>query len=473
MKENEKKNSSQNAIKAGAWYTISNFLVRGMGFITTPIFTRLLTKNEFGAYNNYSSWLAILTVVVTLNLESTFISARYDYEKDFDSYIFSVLFLSMLSAVTWMLFMNVFSSFTESFLSMDRFYINCMMLYLLFMPAIHMFQARERYFFRYKTTVLTSLFVSVGSALLSVVLVLLMSNKYAGRIIGSIIPTIGLGFLITIYFFMKARKIKLEYWKYALPICLPFIPHLLSLSLLNSMDRTMITKICGNADAAMYGLAYTCGTLVTLLITSLNSAFAPWMGEKLKNEERSAIHAVSRKYIAVFVFLAIGIMLLAPEILMVLGGKTYIESKYVMPPVALGCICQFMYILYVNVEQFKKKTVGMALASVSAAALNYGLNLYFIPRYGYIAAAYTTLVGFLWLFMAHMLLVHWLGYSDVFDTRFILSVLGIAGIVTLGVNYLYMNTILRYAVIAAYGLLVLYLFHQNRDTVMVLLKRKK
>ena len=34
-----------------------------------------------------------------------------------------------------------------------------------------------------------------------------------------------------------------------------------------------------------------------------------------------------------------------------------------------------------NFEQFKKKTVGMAIASVSAAALNYGLNALLIPRF--------------------------------------------------------------------------------------------
>ena len=35
------------AIKAGAWYTVSSFLIRGIGFITTPVFARLLTKAEF------------------------------------------------------------------------------------------------------------------------------------------------------------------------------------------------------------------------------------------------------------------------------------------------------------------------------------------------------------------------------------------------------------------------------------------
>ena len=71
-----------------------------------------------------------------------------------------------------------------------------------------------------------------------------------------------------------------------------------------------------------------------------------------------------------------GIMLIVPEFLLIMGGQSYIEAIYVMPPVAFGCVCQFIYTMHVNIEQFKKKTVGMAIASISAAGLNYLLNMF-------------------------------------------------------------------------------------------------
>ena len=168
------------ALKSGIWYTFSNFLVRGIGLITTPIFTRLLTKAEFGAYNNYTSWLAIITIFVTLNLESTLISARFDYKEKFDEYIFSVLTLSTLSVAVWFVVFNVFGNTAESILGIQRPYINAMLLYLLCLPAINLFQARERYYYEYKKTVLVSLILSVGTAGISVALVLLMNNRLAG-----------------------------------------------------------------------------------------------------------------------------------------------------------------------------------------------------------------------------------------------------------------------------------------------------
>ena len=127
------------ALKSGIWYTTSNFLVRSIGFITTPIFTRMLTKADFGLYNNFSSWLLIATVFVTLHLESTLISARYDYEDSFDEYIFSILGLSSLVACFWFAVVNAFSNFFSSWWNLDIKYINIMLLYLLFQPAVELF----------------------------------------------------------------------------------------------------------------------------------------------------------------------------------------------------------------------------------------------------------------------------------------------------------------------------------------------
>ena len=59
--------------------------------------------------------MGILTILVTLNLESTFISARYDYEDDFDSYILSVLSLSSISAMISAIVLNaIFVQYSDS-----------------------------------------------------------------------------------------------------------------------------------------------------------------------------------------------------------------------------------------------------------------------------------------------------------------------------------------------------------------------
>lgn len=167
----------------------------------------------------------------------------------------------------------------------------------------------------------------------------------------------------------------------------------------------MITDLCGEEYTAIYGMAYSCGAIITVLITALNTAFAPWLGEKLHEDKLEEVRRFSYRYVLLFLYLAIGVILLGPEILLVLGGKSYGQSVYIMSPIVFGCMCQFLYAMFVNVEQFKRKTVGMAFASMTAAGINYALNYIFIRRYGYTAAAYTTAVSYLVLLLIHMLLV--------------------------------------------------------------------
>lgn len=234
----------------------------------------------------------------------------------------------------------------------------------------------------------------------------------------------------------------------------------------------MITDICGEEENALYTIAYQCSTVVTILVTSLNTAYAPWLGEKLHEDAYSEIKSFSKKYVMIFLYFAVGVMLISPDIMMIMGGRPYMEAQYVMPPVMLGCVCQFVYTMYVNVEQFKKKTVGMAIASVSAGALNYGLNYLLIPKYGYIAAAYTTLISFVWLLAAHMFLVWRLGLSKTYPNKFIIGALAVAAAITVGVNLLYSYAVIRYIITAAYSCVLIYAVTRYKDQILKMLKRK-
>lgn len=465
-------NNNLVALKSGVWYIISNFIIKGIGFITMPIFARLLSKTEFGAYNNYISWLSIFSVFVTLNLESTLISARYDYENKFDEYILSMLGLSTLSAFLFGVVLNTFSSRVLEFTGVEQMYLNAMLLYLVFTPFINMFQLRERYYFEYKKTILSGLVLAIGSSILSVFLVWFMSNRLAGRVWGMVLPTVVLGIYYFFFFLIKGKKIVVGYWKYAIPICLPYIPHLLSMTILNSTDRVMITKYCGSEQTALYSLAYSCGTVIVLLINSLNGAFAPWLGDRLASNDFSSIRKLSRWYISGFLLLSFGIMLISPEILLILGGKSYLEAIYILAPIAMGSVLQFLYTMFVNIEQFKKKTLGMAIGSAVAAIVNLSLNAIFIPKYGYFAAAYTTLTGYMCLLLIHMFLVKKIGFSEAYDYKFIviICILGIASM--LFIVYLYSHNTIRYVTILIYIIVLLLGIIKYKDKIISKFKRR-
>lgn len=464
-------NSSIKALKSGMWYIVANFVTKSMVFLSTPIFSRMLTHEEYGLYSNYTSWLSTFMVFMTLNIGSTFISAKYDFKSEFDSYISSAACLSILSCVFWTIIINLFSNKVVSLTGVNIEHLNIMLMYILATAIIEMFQTRERYNYEYKKSVYLSMLISVGSTLLSVTMVYLMQDKLQGRILGNSIISVIIGIILGIYIFYKGRSINVKFWRYALPICLPYIPHLMSLTILNSVDKIMITKISGPDDNALYSLAYSCGAVITLLILSMNTAFSPWLGEKLETGSIDEIYKFSSIYVKIFTFLSCGMMLISPEILYLMGGKGYSGSLFVMPPVAYGFVCQFMYTMFVNIEQFKKKTLGMAIASASAALINYILNALLIPKYGYVAAAYTTLVSFIWLLLVHIYLVKRIGFIKAYNIKTMFIALGVTGVFTIVVNYLYLYPIIRYLVIGLYIMILFLIIKKNHKIIIKLLRR--
>lgn len=460
------------AVKSGIWYTVSNFLVKSIGFITIPIFTRMLSKAEFGQYNNFTAWLSLFQSFITLNLGATLISARYDFEKEFDSYILSILAFVSFSGLVWVVIYFLFPGYAESILALDARYFVILVVYVIFYLCIDLYQVRERYYYEYKITVALSVLLSVLTALLSVLFVYTFSDRLLGRILGQVLPVLLLGTCCLFFFLKKGREVHFKYLKYAFPIALPYVLHGLSMTVLNSMDRVMITQFCGAESTAIYSLAYTCGTIITLLAMSINTAYSPWMAEQLNDNNFVAIRKVSKKYILFFMYISMGIMLISPEILYILGGKEYVDAVYVLAPVSMGCVCQYVYTMFVNVEQFKKKTVGMAFGSVSAAVLNFVLNLVFIPMFGYLAAAYTTLAGYAFLLIVHMLIVKKIGFAKVYDYNFTAIAIIAGTVIMLGIVALYANSILRYAIVIIYSVVLCLFIIRNKAMLLSFIKSK-
>lgn len=448
--------NSQKALKSGGWYTASNFLLGSLTFITTPIFARLMAKSDFGAFQNYLSWLHIFEIVATFNLNTSLVSGKYDYGKTFDRFIFSILALGTLSICLWLFIVLIRVDNVEQWLGFGSKYLCWMFGYILFSFVIKTYQTREQLLYRYKTSVAMSLGVAISTVILSLTLLFLFSDKVLARIVGQALPVMIFGLALFVLLGCRGKRIDCSCWRYALPISLPYIPHLMSMTMLNSMDKVMISNICGAEYTALYALAYTCGRAGGVFLTSLNSAFSPWLADQIMEGNYSAIRRLSYRYVAVFVVLIFGGMLLGPEVLLILGGLSYMEAIYALLPVMLGCLFQFLYTMYVNIEQIKKQTKGMAIASVSAALLNYVLNWLCIPQFGYFAAAYTTLVGYLWLLLVHMYLVKRMGYGEVYDYKFIAMVIGGMMLLAIGVSFLYQVPLLRWGVIIVYGSFVIY-----------------
>ena len=461
--------------KAGLWYTICTFIFKAMAFLTTPFFARYMSKAELGGFTDFSSVASILIVITSFDLSQSIIRSKSEHEKDMDSYIWSILSLSTIWTLIVYAVLLLFPTFFESLLKIDWKYIHIMFWYLLTAPPYTMLITKQRAFYQYKKFVLLTGIMAVSGTLMAFVLVLLMEDKLMGRLIGFYSPYILFGSVIFVYLAWRGKKIKFAYWKYATVLCLPLVPHDLSLHVLGVSDVILITRLCGQEYTAFYSIAYSAYHIASVFFDALNKAWAPWLLDNLRLENYNQIRKVSKIYILVFNLIIMGILLLVPEIILVLGGRQYMRSMYCLPALITSCSFLFVFTMYVNIEFYEKKTIGVSIATMTGTIVNIILNLLLLPlnpEYSFIIAAYTTLIGYSVLFVIHYFIVKRMKMNHVYDIKFILVVLISVTLFAGAMNFLYNYFLVRWCILIAYMGSMLYLAYRFKEQLQKLFLKK-
>lgn len=455
------------AVKAGVYYFICQIIVSGLSFISTPIFSRLMDKNSYGLFSNFAAWESILIPIVTLNLRQSVLKSKYDYPNKNDTFISSILSISSCITVILYIVIELNRLYFIDFFNMDIQYIRILFFYLLLSPAFLYQQLQYRMYNKYKLFVFYSVVTTFLRMLLSVVLVVILEDKFAGRVLGYIIPAVILYMIIYAHIWKRGKKIDIGCCKYALKLSIPMIPSALSATLLASSDQIMITDFCGSDQTALYVVAYSVSSIASVIWNAMNNAWGPWIYDKLAEQKFTDVKSASKRFQWGYAFIISSIMLVEPEIVLVMGGKSFQEAIWVMPPVVLAIICQFYYSLYYNIEYFYGKTYIISFGTLIAAGANLILNYIFIPRYGYIAAAYTTLVGYLIMLIYHFLIVKFhLKKSYIYDNKLFLKTMILLAGIQIIAAILYLNIVVRYCIILAYALILLTIFLKNRVAII-------
>lgn len=427
--------SGKKALKAGLGYTVGNMLVKGLSFLAIPLFARLMTVEDFGIYSTFSSYVMIVTVLAGFTLHTSVRNAKLDYVDLTGSYCSSVTLLVIGNSLLLLALSLVFASPLARILSLEQPYLPALIVLESFgMAMLTFYNSVLSVDYKYKEYLVLSLVYAVagigGSVLL--ILTLCRGQGYLGRILGTLIPAVLVGIYVVFRLWRKDRpRISREYWRYGMAISLPTVPHGLSQLLLNQFDRIMIKSIIGSTEAGLYSFAYNVGMIFQVITNSMDTAWAPWFFEKMKAREYPAIRRAASAYV---IFVSIGAMALAlisPEVILIAGGSKYSDSRYVTMPIVLSMYYAFLYTLPSSVEYYYKKTKLIALGSMLAAGMNILLNAVFIPAFGYVAAAYTTVACYLLYYLLHVALSWWVHKGMVYDILQQFFWLGIVSVVSL------------------------------------------
>jgi len=444
--------------KAAMWFTFATVFQKGISFITVPIFTRLMTTEQYGLFSVYLSWISVLTILGTMNFETCiYINslAKLDNEKDKNDIAVSLIDLAFIITFAWFLIYLLARSFWNDILGMNTNMVLLMFLEIISLPAVNLWTVKQKFEYKYKRMVLLSISQVILNACFGIIFVTLSQEQYQAqaRIFSITVVQIIIGSICALYFFGRAKKfIITTWWKKALQIHLPLLPHNLSLTVLASADRIMINAMVGASSAAFYSLAYSATMVMSLLKLSLAQAITPWVYKSIKAKNYEGLKIRCSQMILLITALVFIYILFAPEVVYIVGSVEYRESVYCIPPIAASIFFTFLYNLFSNIEFYYERTKEIMYASIGTAVLNIILNIGFINVLGYVGAAYTTLICYVVLSLVHYYIMKdcvkkYIGNVELFDKKllvyFSVVVLICTGVFTISYHFI----ILRYSMI--------------------------
>lgn len=438
-------------VKSSIALFFASLISKGIAYITTPIFTRMLSPSEYGQVSVFLTWQNIFGIVAMFCLmNGVFNNGMVDYPEERDNYSFSMLILSNIITIIFSIIIFSLFPILNKTLNIELYQLILMCLIYFFQPAYSFWSARQRYELKYKKNVLWSIIIAIVSPVTAILLIFIFpEHRLKARIIGAE------GSLILFYigFYMyvakqNSFKIDNKFWKAAFLFNLPLIPHYLSSLLLSSSDRVMISMLVSDEAAAYYSVAASIASVVLIVWNAVNSSLIPFTYEKCRNKNYESLSAVTLVILIVFALCCVILVLIAPELVKIMATSEYSEAIYVIPPLVGGVFFQVLYYVFSNIVYYYKKPVYVMVASIVATVLNLLLNYFLIRKYGYIAAAYTTIICYIvQASIDYLAMKKVVGKSIYNDSQLLLLSLCVVVFVLLS-NILYKYSTYRYLVLA-------------------------
>lgn len=467
-------------IKASFWFLICSFLQKGISMITTPIFTRLLSTSEYGEFNVFNSWYSIAFIFVSLSLSSgVYTQGLIKYDKQRKEFSSSLQGLTLTLVSVWTIIYLLFKEFWNNLFSMSTTLMIAMLIMIWTSSAFGFWSAEQRVDYKYKTLVIITLIVSITKPALGILLVTHYDDKVTMRILGLVlVEVIGYTWCAVIQLIKGKKFFSKKFWIYALSYNLPLIPHYLSQMVLNNSDRIMINDMVGSDAAGIYSLAYSLAMIMTLFNNALGQTISPWMYQKIKDKKISDIAPVAYLSIAVVIVVNMILIAFAPEAVRIFAPKSYYEAIYCIPPVAMGVLFLYSYDLFAKFAFYYEKTTMIMFASIGGAILNIILNYIGIKMFGYIAAAYTTLICYIAFDIFHYVLMtkickKYLDDVKPYNTKLLVGI----AILFILMGFVLMSTyrlpIIRYAIIVILGCIMIINRKVIKEKINILIQLKQ
>jgi O-antigen/teichoic acid export membrane protein len=383
----------------GAAYTAASIVSKLIAVVLLPLYTRYLTPADYGAAEVMFAAIVSVSIVVRLGTIEALLRFYYKDGEDPARVVatsFAALFwVATAAALILLPFAKPISEalLDESAPDLARIAIGGLWVSTMFEYLLTLFRLEERARAFFVTTLL-----SVLSAIaLTVILVVGKGEGARGLLLGSYIS--GAVFVLGLIWVHRRR---LSLWidrkllRRLMRFGLPTMPAELSLYLLNFVDRIIIVRTVGLAEAGLYSLAVKFAQGVNVLVRGFQLAWPPLAYSIRDDDEARGVYAVVvTLFVAGCSFVVTGMWLLSRWIVRALAAPEFFGSYKAIGLIATAVTLYALYMVLVVILGRTGRTEFNFPATLAALVANIALNLALVPPFGIVGAGIALVASYL------------------------------------------------------------------------------
>ena len=384
-------------------YGLGSVLLKGLSFFLLPLYTRYLTPSDYGVIAVTTMVSVVLSILYPLGLHGAlarlYFRAHDEAERRENSGTIWVAMILLAGGMTVLLdrlggnfFPLIFRE--VPFAPYVRLSVWTAFFGTFGLLPLNLLQIQERPGL-YVIATAASTLLTIG---LIIQLVVFQKLGAYGYLLGALVANI---VMAVPYVVLAVRYIKITIrWSvlsFALAYSLPLVPHGLAAWVLELSDRAILERFVSLGELGIYSLGYQLGTLMSIVATAINNAWVPFLFKTDSQQGEAAKERLARLvtyYVFFLCWIALGLSLLSKEMIALMTALAFHTADRVMPWIVWGWFFGGLYYVPINFMFVREKTGLIPVVTVVSGVANVGLNLLLVPRYGMMAAAWTTFLSY-------------------------------------------------------------------------------
>ncbi len=382
-------------------FTISNFGSKILVFFLVPLYTNILSSEQYGIVDTVTTMTGLLVPVLTLLVSEAVLRFALDHDKQGEhrQQVLSVgLVLILASSALMLCFTPLAGLLKGSWSFLGK--------YWLWLVAVYFCNALNHCLANYTRGLDKTKLFAVSGILYTAVLIaanllyLLVFKMGAEGYLLAIITADILCIAHKIIWGGYGRNIlKLSFpkalIKEMLRYSIPMIPSTVAWWVMQLSDKYVIIAVAGVAASGIYSIAYKIPSIMSVITNVFTQA---WQISAIKSHgDQDNTQFVSNVYNMVMMFvvaISAALILMSKHLGYVLYANEYFVAWKFVPILIVAYMFSGLSGVLASVYSAEKKTGMLFISTSVGAVLNIGLNILLIPKHGPMAAAYTTLLGF-------------------------------------------------------------------------------